>query len=106
MIEVQENAGRPSQKKLGKCKADEVETGSKRPTKKAKEAEARVDKPAKPSATKGKVATASKKDGKSKSDKPKSKKQPVRFEDEDEGAGSSEGWEDVEDDGDLQKRAK
>ena len=42
LIEVQESAGRPSQKKLGKRKADEVETGSKRPAKKAKETEAEV----------------------------------------------------------------
>ena len=106
LVEVQENAGRPSQKKLGKRKADDGESASKRPAKKVKETSA---KPAKaPAAAKGKEKTALKA-AKAKADQPTPKKQKrARFddEDEDEGAGSSEGWEDVEDDGDLKAEAK
>ncbi|KAI0375036.1 NOL1/NOP2/sun family RNA met [Pilatotrama ljubarskyi] len=106
LADAQENAGRPSQKKLGKRKADEVEAPSKRPAKKARESEG---KPAKPSAAKAKAQAKlpAKGDAKAKSEKAKPKKQ-ARFEDEDEGegAGNSEGWEDVEDDEDLQAHAK
>ena len=103
LLEVQENAGRPSQKKLGKRKADDVET-TKRPAKKARESEG---KPPKPSALKGKEKSSVKVATKAKSAKPKPAKQKqARFEDEDEGAGSSEGWEDVEDDGGLKAQAK
>ncbi|KAI0362260.1 NOL1/NOP2/sun family RNA met [Trametes cingulata] len=106
LLDLQENAGRPSQKKLGKRKADEVEAPSKRPAKKARESDG---KPAKPSALKAKAKAPAKGDAKAKSEKVKPKKQKqARFEDEeeDEGAGSSEGWEDVGDDEDLQKQAK
>ncbi|KAI0665127.1 NOL1/NOP2/sun family-domain-containing protein [Cubamyces menziesii] len=103
LLEVQENAGRPSQKKLGKRKADDVET-TKRPAKKARESEG---KPPKPSALKGKEKSSVKVATKAKPTKPKPAKQKqARFEDEDEGAGSSEGWEDVEDDEGLKAQAK
>ncbi|KAJ2982126.1 hypothetical protein NUW54_g10789 [Trametes sanguinea] len=104
LLDAQENGSRPSQKKLGKRKADDVETTAKRPAKKPRESEGKA---AKPPAAKGKEKGAAKGALKSKSDKPKPKKQKqARFEDEDEGAGSSEGWEDVEDDEDLQAQAK
>ncbi|KAI0636833.1 NOL1/NOP2/sun family-domain-containing protein [Trametes polyzona] len=105
--EVRENAGKPSQKKLGKRKAEEVEAPSKRPAKKARESEG---KPPKSAPSKGKPKAALKDSAKAKAGKPKPKQQKqTRFEDEDEdeGAGSSsEGWEDVEDDGDLQTQAR
>ncbi|TBU35832.1 NOL1/NOP2/sun family RNA met [Dichomitus squalens] len=104
LAEVKENAGRPSQKKLGKRKADDVDSANKRPAKKVKEGEARTDKPSKPTAAKGRATTASKNEGKARPVKSKSKK--PSFEDDAEGAGGSEGWEDVEDDGDLQQHAK
>ncbi|TBU65681.1 NOL1/NOP2/sun family RNA met [Dichomitus squalens] len=104
LAEVKENAGRPSQKKLGKRKADDVDSANKRPAKKVKEGEARTDKPSKPTAAKGRATTASKNEGKARPVKSKSKK--PSFEDDAEGAGCSEGWEDVEDDGDLQQHAK
>ncbi|KAL7283507.1 hypothetical protein ACG7TL_002940 [Trametes sanguinea] len=104
IVDAQENGGRPSQKKLGKRKADDVETTAKRPAKKPRESEGKA---AKSPAAKGKEKGAAKGALKSKSDKPKQKQQKqARFEDEDEGAGSSEGWEDVEDDEDLQAQAK
>ncbi|KAI8998510.1 NOL1/NOP2/sun family-domain-containing protein [Trametes punicea] len=103
LAEVQENTGRPSQKKLGKRKADDVDSTSKRPAKKAREGEG---KPAKSVIADGKEKNISKGGAKTKSDKPKVKPKQARFEDEDEGAGSSEGWEDVEDDEDLQTQAK
>lgn len=97
---IGDRENRPSQKKLGKRKAEDVEVPSKRPTKKARESDV---KPVKPSLVKGK----SKSEPKSKSDKPKAKTQKrAHFEDEDEGAGSSEGWEDVDSDGDLKAHAK
>lgn len=101
--EVQENAGRPSQKKLDKRKADEVDSSSKRPTKKAKEIDIRPGKSARSPAPKGKEKNAVKGEAKAKAGEPK--KQQARFE-EDEGAGGSEVWEDVEDDGDLQTQAQ
>ncbi|RPD66283.1 NOL1/NOP2/sun family putative RNA met [Lentinus tigrinus ALCF2SS1-7] len=103
LAQAQDNA-RPSQKKLGKRKADEVDSGAKRPAKKVKESAA---KPAKtPAATKGKEKSALKV-AKGKADQPKPKKQKqARFEDEDDGAGSSEGWEDVDEDSDLKTQAK
>lgn len=104
--EVQENAGRPSQKKLGKRKADDVDSSSKRPAKKVKESDARPRKPPKSTTAKSREKSVVKGEVKAKSDKPKSQKKQARFEDEDEGAGSSEGWEDVEDDDDLQTQAK
>ncbi|KAI9065140.1 NOL1/NOP2/sun family putative RNA met [Trametes sanguinea] len=104
LLDAQENGSRPSQKKLGKRKADDVETTAKRPAKKPRESEGKA---AKPPAAKGKEKGAAKGALKSKSDKPKPRKQKqARFEDEDEGAGSSEGWEDVEDDEGLQAQAK
>ncbi|TFK83477.1 NOL1/NOP2/sun family putative RNA met [Polyporus arcularius HHB13444] len=97
---------KPSQKKLGKRKADEVDSGAKRPAKKVKE---NAVKPSKaPVAVNGKTKSALKV-AKPRVDQPKPKKQKqARFEDEDEdeGAGSSEGWEDVDDDGDLKAQAK
>ncbi len=99
---------KPSQKKLGKRKADEVDSGAKRPAKKVKE---NAVKPLKaPVAANGKTKSALKV-AKPRADQPKPKKQKqARFEDEDEdedeGAGSSEGWEDVDDDGDLKAQAK
>ncbi|OJT14584.1 25S rRNA (cytosine-C(5))-methyltransferase nop2 [Trametes pubescens] len=101
---IGDRENRPSQKKLGKRKADDVEAPSKRPAKKARESEV---KPAKPSIVKGKPKTVATGEAKAKSDKPKAKTQKrAHFEDEDEGAGSSEGWEDVDDDGDLKSHAK
>ncbi|KAH9857022.1 NOL1/NOP2/sun family RNA met [Lenzites betulinus] len=100
--DARENAGRPSQKKLGKRKADDVEAPSKRPAKKARESES---KPVKSALAKPKAAA--KGEAKAKSDKPKpTKSKQARFEDQDEGAGSSEGWEDVEEDEDIQAHAK
>ncbi|KAM5533269.1 hypothetical protein V8D89_013046 [Ganoderma adspersum] len=104
--EVQENAGRPSQKKLGKRKADDVDSSSKRPTKKVKESDARPGKPPTSTTAKSKEKIVVKGEVKAKADKPKSKKKQARFEDEGEGAGSSEGWEDVEDNDNLQTQAK
>ena len=104
--QVQENAERPSQKKLGKRKAEEVDAPTKRPAKKAKDAEGRPAKPIKPAASKGKDKIAVKGDAKAKASAAQGKKKRVEFDDEDEGAGSSEGWEDVEDDGDLKAHAK
>lgn len=102
---IGDRENRPSQKKLGKRKADDVaEAPSKRPAKKARESDA---KPAKPSLVKGKPKSEPKGEPKAKSDKPKAKTQKrAHFEDEDEGAGSSEGWEDVDSDGDLKAHAK
>ncbi|KAI0748264.1 NOL1/NOP2/sun family RNA met [Daedaleopsis nitida] len=103
LAQVQDNAGRPSQKKLGKRKADEVDSGSKRPAKKVKEGDARPTKPVKAPVAKGKSALKSG----TKSNKPAPKKQKqARFDDEDEDEGNSEGWEDVEDEDDLQAQAK
>ncbi|KAI0831454.1 NOL1/NOP2/sun family-domain-containing protein [Trametes gibbosa] len=102
LADARENAGRPSQKKLGKRKADDVEAPSKRPAKKARESDI---KPAKSASAKPKPSE--KVETKAKSEKPKPKKsKQARFADQDEGAGSSEGWEDVEEDEDIQAHAK
>lgn len=103
LVPVQENAGRPSQKKLGKRKADDVDSSSKRPAKKAKE-DARAAKPATSPTTKGKEKSGPKSAVIAKAAKTKPKH--ARFEHEDEEAGSDEGWEDVHDDDDLQAQAK
>ena len=106
-VEAQENTGRPSQKKLGKRKADDVDSNSKRPAKKVKESDTRPGKPPKSTIAKGKEKTVVKSEVRANPNKPKSKKKQDRFEDEDEAAGSSEGWEDVEDDDDdLHTQAK
>ncbi|KAI0647188.1 NOL1/NOP2/sun family RNA met [Trametes meyenii] len=104
LLEVQDNAGRPSQKKLGKRKAEDVEVPGKRPTKKAREGEG---KPTKVVPTKSKPKGPSKGEAKAKPAKSeKANQKKAHFEDEDEGAGSSEGWEDVEDNENLQAQAK
>lgn len=101
---IGDRENRPSQKKLGKRKADDVEAPSKRPAKKAKEDEG---KPLKTSLAKRKSKGDLKGEPKTKSEKPKAKTQKrAHFEDEDDGAGSSEGWEDVDSDGDLKAHAK
>ena len=103
--EVQEN--RPSQKKLGKRKADEVDAPAKRPAKKARDIDGRPSKSVKTVASKGKEKGVPKDTAKAKPAKAQAqKKQQVQFEDEDEGAGSSEGWEDVEDNEDIKVQAK
>ena len=56
-VEAQENTGRSSQKKLGKRKADDVDSNSKRPTKKVKESDPRPGKPPKSTIAKGKEKT-------------------------------------------------
>ena len=90
---LEENAERPSQKKLGKRKAEEVEGPTKRPAKKAKDA------PAKKGSTKS--------DARPKPTKTPSKKsKTVAFDEDDEGGGSSEGWEDIDDSKDLKEHAK
>ncbi|KAI1794497.1 NOL1/NOP2/sun family RNA met [Ganoderma leucocontextum] len=101
--EVQENAGRPSQKKLGKRKADDVDSTTRRPAKKVKESDARLGKPVKPPATKGKEKAGVKGELKAKVDKAKPTKKQARSEDGDEGAGSSGGWEDEDE---VQTQAK
>ena len=104
---VQENAERPSQKKLGKRKAEEVETPAKRPLKKAKDDDGRPMKPAKTSFTKGKEKSISKGEAKVKSAKSQTKSsKKIELVNEDDGAGSNEGWEDVEDDEDFKAHAK
>ena len=102
LVEVQENAGRPSQKKLGKRKADDGESASKRPAKKVKETAGGTARPGKLAAIKSKDSKKSAPKGALKANADKSKpKTQARFDqedDEDEGEGSSDGWEDVEDD--------
>ncbi|KAJ3476497.1 hypothetical protein NLI96_g11117 [Meripilus lineatus] len=90
--EVQSNAApRPSAKKLGKRKAEvEDDAVTKRPSKKVKETQNKQTS----SKVKGKEASKS---GKLSKSKEKSNKPII----EDEG-GSSEGWEDVDDDMDLE----
>lgn len=90
--EVQSNAApRPSAKKLGKRKAEvEDDPVAKRPSKKVKESQNRKTS----SKVRGKDAT---KNGKS--NKAKEKSNIPTIEDE---SGSSEGWEDVDDDMDLE----
>ncbi|KAI0709381.1 NOL1/NOP2/sun family-domain-containing protein [Earliella scabrosa] len=110
LVEVQENAGRPSQKKLGKRKADDGDSASKRPAKKVKETTGGTAKLGKSAAVKSKDSEKSAPKGalKGNADKSKPKKQ-ARFDqedDEDEAEGSSDGWEDVEDDEDLKAQAK
>ncbi|KAH9945997.1 NOL1/NOP2/sun family RNA met [Epithele typhae] len=98
LAQANDNAAKPSQKKLGKRKAEEVEPPSKRPAKKAKDAGLAPQNPA----AKGKESKASKPQAKPKA---ASKKKQVQFNDEDS-ARSSEGWEDVEDGDDLKVHAK
>lgn len=116
LAEVNGQGGRLSAKKLGKRKAefdeDVPEKGSapkERPTKKVKEsgkAKGRNEKLQEKGAKKaiqGKGKTGA-------NVKPKSKKAPVEEDEESdeekEEGGSSEGWEDVEDEDDLQEQRK
>ena len=73
-VEAQENTGRPSQKKLGKRKADDVDSNSKRPAKKVKESDTRPGKPPKYTIAKGKEKTVVKSEVRANPNKPKSKK--------------------------------
>ncbi|KAI0082735.1 NOL1/NOP2/sun family putative RNA met [Panus rudis PR-1116 ss-1] len=96
--------GRQSAKKLGKRKAEvEDESSSRRPVKKAREGDKSKGKSVKPALVGGKGATKkSKVDAKSNGSK--AKRKPVEN-DEVVDEGSSEGWEDVEDD-DLKAQSK
>lgn len=93
-------AGKPSAKKLGKRKAEAEDDVSKRPAKKVKEVEGKkADKK-----VLGKKVEAKKPKGPAAKSAP-AKKARESSEDLEEG-GSSEGWEDVEDAGDVKAQAK
>ncbi|KAI0818552.1 NOL1/NOP2/sun family-domain-containing protein [Irpex lacteus] len=115
LAEVNGQGGRPSAKKLGKRKAefdeDVPEKGSalkERPTKKVKENGKAKERSGKVQEKGGKKATQ----GKGKTGaavKPKSKapiEEGEESDEENEEGGSSEGWEDVEDEDDLQEQRK
>lgn len=95
---------RPSAKKLGKRKADAdidaKESLSKRPAKKARENDERLQK-----AANGKAKTQAVEKGEKLSKSNRRKNQEDEDED-DASSGSSEGWEGVSDDEDLKTKAK
>ncbi|EKM55378.1 uncharacterized protein PHACADRAFT_255965 [Phanerochaete carnosa HHB-10118-sp] len=106
--EANGQAGRPSAKKLGKRKANADDAGgaaSKRPTKKLKEQEAKLE------TQKGHAKKGNEKKGRTVPKAPVKKKQEEsEDEDEDEDevmeSGSSEGWENVDDGYDVKTEAR
>lgn len=106
LAQVLENEPRPSSKKLGKRKAEETDVKeglSKRPVKKARESTGNGNATAKNSQDNGRVDKGG---VKAKAALSKSKTKGKRRKEDDEDEGSSEGWEDVQDEGDLRAQAK